>query len=62
MGVAGDDGVDTPIIAGCPFVEVFVYFIAEAGIRGGAGRVFYPSTLQIRPDVVDEELAHGGVV
>ena len=41
-------------------MEAFVHLIAEARIRSGAGRVFYPSPLQIRPDMVDEELAHSG--
>jgi len=60
VGVASNDGGDTPVIVSRPFVEAFVHFVAEAGIRSGAGRVFYPTPLQIRPDMVDKELAHGG--
>lgn len=60
VGVAGDDSGDTFIIAGRPFMEAFIYFIAESGIRGGAGGVFYASPLQVRPNMVDEELAHSG--
>ena len=41
-------------------MEAFVHLVAEAGIRGGAGRVFYPTPLQIRPDVIDEEMANSG--
>jgi len=60
VGVAGNDRGNAPIITDRPFMEAFVHFVAEAGIRGGAGRVFYPTPLQIRPDMVDKELAHGG--
>jgi len=49
VGVAGDYGGDASVIADRPFMEVFVHLIAESGIGGGAGRVFYAGPLQIRP-------------
>ena len=43
--MAGNDGGDAPVIVGRPFVEAFIHLIAEARIRGGAGRVFHTAPL-----------------
>jgi len=57
--MTSDDGGDTPVIVGRPLVEAFVHFIAQTWVRGGAGGIFHAGPLQIRPDMIDEELAHG---
>ncbi len=59
VGVAGDDGGDALVVMVCPFMEALVHLVAQAGIEGGAGRVLYAAPLQVRPEVVHEELAHG---
>lgn len=45
MGVAGDDCGDAPVVMGCPFVQTFVYFVAEAGVGGSSGRVLCAEAL-----------------
>ena len=58
--MAGDDGGYALVVMGCPFMEAFVYFIAEAGVGGGSGRVLCAEALEFCPEVMDKELANVG--
>jgi hypothetical protein len=56
VGVAGYDGGDSFVVMGAPLMEAVVNLIAEAGVGGRPGWVFYAEALEFCPEVMDEEV------